>query len=98
MKKYRVSNPKRFVSFLTVMLLVISFSAGSLLGIFDASSKDTLSFTTVQVQPGDTLWNLARTYGSKNADVRETIYRICKINDVSAETLQIGQYISIPNE
>ena len=97
MKKYRVTNAKRFICFLSIMFLIISFSAGSLLGIFDASSKDSLSLTTVQVQPGDTLWQLARTYGSKDADVRETIYRICKINNVSAETLQAGQYISIPN-
>lgn len=97
MKKYRVKNPKRFVSFLTVLLLVISFSAGAALGFFDASSKDAISYTTIQVQPGDTLWQLARTYGTKDADVRETIYRICKINNVSAETLQVGQYISIPN-
>lgn len=97
MKKYKVTNPKRFVCFLTVLLLIISFSAGTMLGLFDASSKDSLSFTTVQVQAGDTLWQLARTYGSKDADVRETIYRICKINDVTAENLQVGQYISIPN-
>lgn len=97
MKRYRVKNAKRFVGFLTVLLLIISFSAGTILGIFDASSKDAMSFTTVQVQSGDTLWQLARTYGPTDKDVRETIYQICKINDVTAENLQVGQYISIPN-
>lgn len=97
MKRYRIVNARRFTSFLTVMLLLIIFIAGTALGMFDASSKDKITYTTVQVQAGDTLWQLAKTYGPEKQDIRMTVYQICQLNNVSAETLMAGQYITIPN-
>jgi len=97
MKRYRIKNAKRFTAFASVLILICAFSFGTLLGFFDASSKDIIEYTTVKVESGDTLWQLARTYGPSDQDVRETIYQICKINNVSADTLKAGQFISIPN-
>ena len=97
MKKYRIANRRRFISFMTVVILACVIVTGSAMGVFNAHSKDVTTYTTVQVQSGDTLWNLAREYGNAGKDVRQTIYEICKLNDVSAETLQAGQYITIPN-
>lgn len=97
MKKYRIKNAKRFTSFVTLVILTFVFVAGSAMGLFNASSKDITTYTTVQVQAGDTLWNLARTYGAANKDVRETVYEICRLNDISADTLMPGQFITIPN-
>lgn len=96
-KRYRISNPRRFTAFVCCTILILVFAGGTLLGLYDASSKDAVSYTTICVEAGDTLWNLARTYGPKNQDVRMTVYQICKLNNVSAETLQAGQYITIPN-
>ena len=96
MKKYRIKNRTRFTAFLTILILTSSFISGSVLGLFNASSKDITKYTTVKVESGDTLWNLAKQYGSTNKDIREVIYEICKINNVSAESLQPGQFITIP--
>lgn len=97
MKKYRIKKKFRFISFVTFVILACVVLTGSAMGCFDASSKDEIKYTTVQVQMGDTLWNLAREYGNTNKDVREVIYEICKLNNVTADTLQAGQYITIPN-
>ncbi len=97
MKRYRIKNSKRFTAFLTCLTLLLIFAGGSLIGLYDASSKDISGYTTIRVQPGDTLWNLAKTYGPENADIRETVYNICKLNDVTAETLYAGLFITIPN-
>ena len=97
MKKYRIANRRRFISFMTVVILACVVVTGSAMGVFNAHSKDVTTYTTVQVQAGDTLWNLAREYGSADKDVRHVIYDICKLNSVSAESLQVGQYITIPN-
>lgn len=97
MKRYRIANRRRFISFMSVVILACVIITGSAMGAFNAHSKDVTTYTTVQVQAGDTLWNLAREYGSADKDVRQVIYDICKLNSVSAESLQVGQYITIPN-
>ncbi|MBQ2058766.1 MAG: LysM peptidoglycan-binding domain-containing protein, partial [Firmicutes bacterium] len=51
---------------------------------------------SVEVVSGDTLWDLARTYGPSDKDVRLVIKDICAINDVSAYTLVPGQNLLIP--
>jgi LysM repeat protein len=69
---------------------------GSFFGYFDASSMDEITYQEYEVQAGDTLWQIARETGSANTDVRQTIYEICQVNDISAETLFAGSVIQIP--
>lgn len=57
---------------------------------------DEKIYTNVKVQAGDTLWDLAKKYGPQDADLRQVIYYICKLNDVTPETLWAGQEILIP--
>lgn len=97
MKRYRIVNRKRFTTFITLVILACVMITGSAMGFFNASSKDVTTYTTIKVEAGDTLWALAREYGNQHKDVREVIYDICKLNNVSADTLQAGQYITIPN-
>lgn len=97
MKRYKIVNRKRFTAFLSIVILACIMITGSAMGFFTASSKDVTKYTTIQVQAGDTLWNLAKVYGNDHKDIREVIYDICKLNNVSAESLKAGQYITIPN-
>jgi len=52
-------------------------------------------FTTVTVQPGDTLWSIASAH-SGNGDIQTTIDRISETNHLSASNLQPGQRLRIP--
>lgn len=96
MKKYRVVNRFRFISFLTVCILMTVLVLTAVIGIDRVSGMDVKRYTTVQVKSGDTLWNIAAEYGPDNQDIRQTVYEICKYNNVSADTLMAGQYITVP--
>jgi len=98
MKKYRIANKFRFITSLTVLILVVAIGAGTLLGSFNASGSDVRKYITVKVESGDTLWDLAKTYGPEGYDCRQVIYEIEKLNNVSAATLQAGQMLTIPTE
>lgn len=94
--KYRISNKFRFISFLTVCMLLLAFAGNALLGLGNAAGSDIQRYVTVLVEEGDTLWELAGAYGRSDTDRRKLIYQIEQLNGVSASSLQAGQYISIP--
>ena len=98
MRKYRVKSKLRFTFFLTILIVFSIFTIGSFFGFFDASSLDEQSYIVVKVQHGDTLWDLAKQYGPQNEDCRQVIYEICKLNDLTPETLWVGQEILIPEQ
>ncbi len=97
MKRYRITNKLRFITFCTVLILITVFAAGSLLGLYTASGSDQLAYVSVKVQSGDTIWDLAGKYGPQNADRRAVVYEICSLNGVTASTLRPGQYLTIPS-
>ncbi len=96
MKRYRISNKFRFTVFVTVCLLISVFVFGSLMGLFNAEAAAAKEYVSYQVKSGDTLWNIARTFGPSDQDVRVTISQICRLNNVNASTLQAGQIIQVP--
>lgn len=98
MKKIVIVNKFRFTVFITVCLLTAVIVVGSLIGLFDASGAQEEKFVEVNIKANDTLWDLARHYGPQNADIRETVYRICKANDCTADSIVPGQKIMIPVE
>jgi LysM repeat protein len=55
----------------------------------------TSATTTVVVQPGETLWTVARGL-SADADVRETVARIQELNGLSGSTVRPGQSLIVP--
>ena len=93
-KRYRIKNKFRFVFFVTLFVLICSLAIGAVFPV--AASSSGRRMTQVKVQSGDTLWDLARTYGDQNKDIREVIYDICSINGISASELYVGTTIYIP--
>jgi len=55
----------------------------------------TSATTTVVVQPGETLWTVARGL-SADADVRETVARIQELNGLSGASVRPGQSLIVP--
>ncbi len=96
MKKYRIKSKFRFTVFMTTCVLVCVFVFGSMLGFFNAQAAQPADYMSYKVQSGDTLWNIARTYGPADQDVRATVSQICALNSVSAQTLRPGQIIQVP--
>lgn len=97
MRRYRIVNSVRFTAFMAAFVLISVIGISSSLGYNDAEGMNIQDHTVVTVQSGDTLWDLAGKYGPENADIREVIYNISKINNVNASTLRPGMEISIPS-
>ncbi|MCQ2548114.1 MAG: LysM peptidoglycan-binding domain-containing protein [Clostridia bacterium] len=83
---------------LTTLLLVGSvFTFNTLAGLNDASGAEIITYETVTVGAGDTLWNIAAENMNNIQDVREAIYVICQTNDLSDSACYEGQELLIPS-
>lgn len=79
--------------FFTVLLISIIIFTSIL--TFKAYSKDIPQFDYISIQPGDTLWAIAKNYAD-NRDIREVIYNISKLNNIHNTPIQPGDIIKIP--
>lgn len=95
-KKYRIKSRIRFTLFMTIAILMIISITGTLIGANQAESLTKPVYSEIIVQSGDTLWNLAEQFGPDGKDLREVVYEICRINDISADSIYPGQAILIP--
>ena len=95
-KKYRIKSKFRFILFMTITMIMVFSLVGTFTGLNDAESLTKATYTEIRVQTGDTLWNLAEEFGPDNKDIREIVYQICKVNDISADSIYPGQKILIP--
>lgn len=96
MTKYRIVNKFRFITFLTVLILILSFAAISIFDLSKVSGSDIREYSEITVVDGDTIWQIAKTYGSDSKDIREVVYEICKINNINADMLRAGQKLLVP--
>ncbi len=61
------------------------------------SVQSTVSFDTITVMPGDTLWSIAGDV-APNADAQAVIAGIEELNQLDTLTVQPGQKLAIPVE
>lgn len=80
---------------LAVGIGIAAVSGGS--AIASGESVGTVSFETVTVMPGDTLWSIASEVAPA-ADPRDVISAIENLNVLGGGSLQIGQELAIPAE
>ncbi len=95
-KKYRITSKFRFTTFLVIAILCIFTIIGTLTGINTANSSSMAAYNMVKVESGDTLWDIASEYGPDNMDLRQVVYEICDLNEISADQLEAGQNIIVP--
>lgn len=96
MKKRLVIKSKfRFFTFIFITLMLITCSFG--LVNAKAVDLDNENFKTVNINSGDTLWNIAEEHVADNMDIRECVYDICQLNDITADQLYSGMTIKLPN-
>ena len=95
-KTYRIKHKGRFITFVTLIILLISFAIGALFPVNAFSDISGGAYFEICVKDGDTLWAYAKEYGDPNKDIREIIHDICSINNINSSELQSGMYILIP--
>lgn len=95
-KKYRVKSSFRFITSLVLMFALLIGGIGFVRGLQESVALTTEEPFTVEVSYGDTLWDLAAAYKSKDTDVRKAVFDICQANQIQADDLEPGMQITIP--
>ncbi len=94
--RYRIKSKFRFCLSLTILLIILISVTGTAIGENQAVSLTKPIYNEITIVNGDTLWDLAKAYGPDDQDVRKVVHVICEINDISADKIQSGQKILIP--
>jgi len=55
-----------------------------------------VTYTTVTVKSGDSLWNLAGDRTARGGDVQATVDAIIAVNHLNGASIAPGQHLSIP--
>ncbi|GAC1651957.1 MAG: hypothetical protein NVS9B12_00840 [Vulcanimicrobiaceae bacterium] len=78
---------------LATLSLMVALPTLSNMHLYAASTE---RFSTVTVQPGETLWAIAASHTNAEGDVQETVDRIASTNHLSSTAVLPGQHLRIP--
>lgn len=95
-KHYVVKSRIRFFFSVLLMILITVTALNTMLGFNNAEGQTKDQYTTVEVSVGDTIWDIAKEHLTDQSDLRQTVYQIMTINNISAGDLQPGQILKIP--
>lgn len=87
--------------YFTIAFIVFSVLFGTSIHAFANSKPDTSSYhkyyTSIQIESGDTLWNIADRYTNHlNISKSDYIDEICQINNIWEDEIIAGEYLVIP--
>lgn len=89
-----------FVILTTVFILFFVLLGSSIAGsgqISAASGKSYKYYTSIGIEQGDTLWDIAKEYITPEyADLQEYIDEIKELNNLGDDEIHSGQYLMIP--
>lgn len=97
MKNIRRSGRRFFIT--TLLIVFVMISCLSVTNVVSAGNKKEQTYkyyTSVQINPGDTLWSIANTYCSEaNMNISNYIKLIKEINHLTSDNITSGEYITI---
>jgi len=81
----------------TAAILIIIFF-GILLFTTNAYGSEPITYETVVVEQGDSLWGIARSYCGSGRDIRVFINKIIELNNIEDDYIFPGMVLKIPVE
>lgn len=101
MRSIAVRNQR--ITFFSILCVIVAIIIGSvLLGSIKTQAATTeisyKYYTSVQLQKGDTLWNIADEYMTEEyTSTDEYITELCALNHISVnDPIHSGQYLTVP--
>lgn len=85
---------RRFFS--SIFLLIIIGLTFTSVNSSIARGSESPHYIQVTVQTGDTIWKIAKNNANKERDIRDLVYEIREINNLSTANLKPGQIVKIP--
>ncbi|MFK4791349.1 LysM peptidoglycan-binding domain-containing protein [Microbacterium sp. ZW T5_56] len=80
---------------LIAVIAVAVLSGGSAIASHEAGAPAG-TFTNISVMPGDSLWSIATTVAPE-ADPRDVVAEISRLNNLHTDALSAGQTLAIPS-
>lgn len=79
-------------------LLILVTALAALFLLFGTTVQAEQPEITVEhvVEPGESLWDVAQSITPAGEDVRDTLYRVRRLNGLASSTLQVGQQLLLP--
>lgn len=93
--KYKVRSKFKFSVFLTVLLVLLGFSFSNALDANPNAQMPEPEYITIQVESGDTLWEIANSLNDGKTDPRKIIYDICELNQLNDKDIYPGQILKV---
>lgn len=93
-RTYVLKNRKRFT--ISIMLfLVVLFT---LIWTINSYGFKDITYTTIVVKSGDTLWDIAKENSKSTTDIRRYVHVIKKLNGLDGGVILAGDSLKIPVE
>lgn len=86
----------RFIYYSCLSLLGLIVLVGMLAYPHIADSKEKVDLVKVTVSRGDTIWSIANEFKTAGVDIRELVFYIKQINQLTTAQIYPGQVILIP--
>ena len=90
---------KKYLIALVMIVMIMSCFFGKTLVMANEDEDDAVYnryYTTIEVEKGDTLWSVAKTYYHHSGmSVREYVYELKLINGMVSDELRAGEMISV---
>lgn len=87
----KIVNRKKFIRSIAIVIFLLI----AIFNVSIAKSNNEEEIIDYTIAPGQTLWSIAREYTPNSKDIRETIYEIKQLNNMTDSTIYPGQTIQI---
>jgi len=89
-KANRVTIALTFIFIISFLFLMMT------LGNLNSYGDGEVEYIEVTVQSGDSLWKIAEEVTPEHRDLRETMFKIIKHNNLTSEIVYPGQLLEVP--
>ena len=86
----------RRVVVIVICIFVLSFSIFQSTMVVKASEDKHISYRSIEIKVGDTLWKIAEENCPCNIDIEEYLEEIKETNDITMDYIVQGNYLLIP--